>query len=237
MAVLWSIREEFSEHSLAPYTYNISNTTDLRNELKNTPTIPHYGLASLDIANFYTNIPVTETRDIICNTLQQLQLDPQTRRELLGCCDVITQQNYFTRNGEILIQKEGFAMGAPTTGLLAEFFLQHLEQLQIPHLYDKHKIIKYFKYVDDILIIYDTSHSDVQNTLKDFKTTQPKLKFTAECEENNQINFLDITFNRIYTEWRIAVYRKPTCTDTIIPYNSNHPTKTNMPLYNSCTTG
>ena len=86
-------------------------------------------------------------------------------------------------------------MGAPTTGLLAKFFLQHLEQFQIPHLYDKHKIIKYFRYVDDIMIIYDTSHSDVQNILKDFNTIQPKLKFTAECEENYHINFLDITIN------------------------------------------
>jgi len=125
-----------------PYTYNISNTTDLINELKNTPTLPHYGLASLDIANLYTNIPVTGTRDIISNTLVQLQLDPQTRRELLGWYDVITQQNYFTSNGEILIQKEGLAVGAPNSGLLAECFLQHLEKLHIQHLSDKHKIIK-----------------------------------------------------------------------------------------------
>ena len=46
-----------------PHTYNISNTTDLINELKDTPTPPHYGLASLDIENLYTNIPVTETPD------------------------------------------------------------------------------------------------------------------------------------------------------------------------------
>jgi len=84
-------------------------------------------------------------------------------------------------------------MGATTTGLMAEFFLQNLEQLHIPHLSDKHMIIKYFGYVDDILIIYDTSHLDVQNILKDFKTTQPKLNFTAECEQNYHINFLDIT--------------------------------------------
>jgi len=86
-------------------------------------------------------------------------------------------------------------MGAPTTGLMAEFFLQHLEQLHIPHLSDKHKIIKYFRNVDDIQIIYDTSHSDVQNILKDFNTMKQKLKFTKECEEIYQINFMDITIN------------------------------------------
>ena len=69
---------------------------------------------------------------------------------------------------------------------MAEFFLQHLEQLHIPHLSDKRKIIKYFRYVDDILIIYDTNHSDVQNILKDFNTMHPKLKFTAECEKTTR---------------------------------------------------
>jgi hypothetical protein len=61
--------------------------------------------------------------------------------------------------------------------------------------------------------------------LKDFNTIHPKLEFTAECEENNQINFLDITINRTHTEWRIAIYRKPTFTNTVIPYTSNHPTQ------------
>jgi hypothetical protein len=82
-----------------PYTYNVNNTTDLINELRNTQTYPHYGSASLDISNLYMNIPVTETRDIIANTLEHLQ----TRTELLEWYDVITRQNYFSNNGEILI--------------------------------------------------------------------------------------------------------------------------------------
>jgi len=36
--------------------------------------------------------------------------------------DVITQQDYFTNNDEILIQRNGLAMGAPTSGMTAEFF-------------------------------------------------------------------------------------------------------------------
>jgi hypothetical protein len=144
---------------------------------------------------------------------------------VLGWYDVITLQNYFSTNGEILIQKEGLAMGAPTAGLLAEFFLQHLEQLHISHLSEKHKIIKYFKYVDDVLVIYDTNHADVQNISRDFNTIHPRLKFTAEWETDNQINFLDVTIHRTRTNWRIAVYRKSTFADTIIPYTSNYPTQ------------
>jgi hypothetical protein len=110
-------------------------------------------------------------------------------------------------------------MGAPTSGLLAEFFLQHLEHIHILLLSDTHNIVRHFGYVDDILIIYDTNHSDVHNILDDFNTIHPKLKFTAEQETNSQINFLDITIHRTLTNWEFAVYRKPTFTDTIIPYD------------------
>jgi hypothetical protein len=67
---------------LAPlqHAYNINNTTDLINKLKNSPPLPHYTLASLDI----TNVPVNETRNIISDALEKLQLNPQTRLELLG---------------------------------------------------------------------------------------------------------------------------------------------------------
>jgi hypothetical protein len=135
--------------------------------------------------------------------------------------DVITLHNYFSSNGEILIQKEGLVMGAPTSGLLTEFFLQHLEHLHISHLSDKYKIIKYFRYVDDVLVIYDTNHTDIQNMSRDFSTLHLRLKFTAGCETDNQINFLDVTIHRTPTNWRIAMYRKPTFTDTDIPYTCN----------------
>jgi len=43
-----------------PNTYNMENTTDLITKLKNTFILPQFTLASLDITNLYTIIPVTE---------------------------------------------------------------------------------------------------------------------------------------------------------------------------------
>jgi len=202
---------------------NIDNTRDLINKLKDTPTLPHFALASLDITNLHTNIPVTETHEILSNTLGQNLLDPQTRYELIRWYNIITEQNYFTNNGEVLIQNDGPAMGAPTFGLTAEFFLQNLEHLHLAHLSKKHKIINYFWYVDNILVIYDANNTDTQNILDDFNAVHPKLKFTAETETNNKINYLEITIQRTPTNWKTSVYRKPTFTDTTIPYTSNHP--------------
>ena len=47
--------------------------------------------------------------------------------------------------------------------------------------------------------------------------------FTAEVETNQTLNFLDITIQKTPTNLKIAIYRKPTFTDVIIPYTSNHP--------------
>jgi hypothetical protein len=117
-----------------PNTHNLENTTDLLKKLENTPILPCFTLASLDISNLYTNIPVKETREIIANNLDNNNIKPQAKHELLNWYDTITNQNYFPNNGKILIQQDGLAMGAPTSGIIAEFFLQHLENTHLTHL-------------------------------------------------------------------------------------------------------
>jgi hypothetical protein len=74
-------------------------------------------------------------------------------------------------------------------------------------------------------VIFDSNHTNIQTILDDFNTIHPKLIFTAEIETDNKINYLDITIHRAPTGWRTSIYRKPTFTDTIIPYASNHPTQ------------
>jgi hypothetical protein len=115
-------------------------------------------------------------------------------------------------------------MGAPTSAIFAEIYLQYIEHTIIYKILQKHNIIGYHKYVDDILIIYNTETTNIQNTLDEFNQIHPKLKFTLELETNNQINFLDITINKHVNKLIYNVYRKPTITDTII-HNTCHPTE------------
>jgi hypothetical protein len=77
--------------------------------------------------------------------------------------------------------------------------------------------------VDDILLIYDANHTNIQNILDDFNAIHPRMKFTVETETNNRKNYLDVTIHRTPDNWKISIYRKPTFTDNIIPYTSNHP--------------
>jgi hypothetical protein len=53
----------------------------------------------------------------------------------------------------IINKKIGLAMGAPASAIIAETYLQSLEHNQVYNSLTNHKIIGYFRYVDDILII------------------------------------------------------------------------------------
>jgi len=145
--------------------------------------LPHYTLASLDITNLYSNIQVKETRTVLANNMAQNLIDPQTKQKLLKWYDVITKQNYFVHKKQILIQRDGLAMGTPSSGLIAEIFLQHIEHSHLTRLTHKHKIINYCRYVDDILLIFNSSHTEIQKILDDFSSLHHKLQFTAETEK------------------------------------------------------
>jgi hypothetical protein len=64
------------------YTFNIKNTTQLIQALKETPLNPKHKFASLDISNMYSNITIAETRNILNSIIKSNLLDPQTREEL-----------------------------------------------------------------------------------------------------------------------------------------------------------
>jgi hypothetical protein len=72
-------------------------------------------------------------------------------------------------------------------------------------------------------VIFDSTHTDVPDILTDFNSIHPHLHFTAETESNNTLNYLDISIHRSPENLTTFIYRKPTFTDTIIPYTSNQP--------------
>jgi hypothetical protein len=108
---------------------------------------------------------------------------------------------------------------------IAEFFLQYIENNQTIDILTKNKIIGYFRYVDDILILYDHTVTDISTLLNEFNRIHPNLYHTLELEKNNQLNFLDINLTRTDTDFKFSIYKKPSYTDVIIPYNSCHPTQ------------
>jgi len=171
----------------------------------------------------YTNIPIAELLNII-ESLCEIHLNhDKLREEIIQITKLITRQNHFQFLNQLYRQDNGLAMGAPTSSIFSEIFLQHMENTTIYKILTQNHIIGYFRYVEDILIIYNKSHTDIHNVVNEFNNINTDIKFTMEEETDNSINFLDKTIKKVNNTFTTNIYRKPTTTDSVIPRDSCHP--------------
>ena len=122
-------------------------------------------------------------------------------------------------------------MGSPISGLIAEIFLQYNENKHIKQILDTKHIAFYTRYVDDILVIYDSTRLSPQDIHTYINGIPQNIKLKATPEENSSIDFLDLTITRNHNQLQIDIYRKPTNTDTTINFQSNHPTEHKIAAY------
>jgi hypothetical protein len=192
-------------------------------DLKEIPYQQNIKLVSFGIENMYSNIPTDELNHILRSMCLEQRLDKKLIDEILSITHTILQQNYFQFQNNFYIQQTGLAMGAPTSSILSEIYLQYIEQNKIFEILKNHNILGYFRYVDDILIAFNNNITDIQDVFNSFNSLSPTLKFTMESETNNQINFHDVTIQKEANKFTFSIYRKPITTDTIIPRTSCHP--------------
>lgn len=124
-------------------------------------------------------------------------------------------------------------MGSPLSPLLAEIFMADLERTILELDHAKSRIKFWYRYVDDILICTDGTDRQMDSFVDLINTLHPKIKFTFEREENNSINFLDLTITKTGDRLSFNIYRKKTFTDVTIPSDSQHPLSHKLAAYNS----
>jgi hypothetical protein len=171
----------------------------------------------------YTNIPTEALPNMLLSIMEAQSTDTEYSRHILSLVQIVLRQNYFQHGKELFQQKEGLAMGAPTSSILSEVYLQNLEHNSIFKILMEQNIVAYFRYVDVILIVYDKNKTNISHMLDLFNKLHPKLKFTMELEEGMMINFLDITIYRRPTGVYASIYRKPTASGSLIHFDSCHP--------------
>jgi len=154
------------------------------------------GPCSMDVIREDTVISSVELITILRKLCEGNGLDDKTTQEIMRIAQTIVEQNYFRFRDTIYIQNEGLAMGAPTSSVLSEVYLDCMENTAIHQLLIKHKVEGYFRYVDDILMMYKDDKTNINKVLEDFKNLVPILNFPLEKEQNNQFNFLDITIKK-----------------------------------------
>ncbi|CAF4325700.1 unnamed protein product [Rotaria sp. Silwood2] len=72
-------------------------------------------MVSFDVASLYTNVPLTETIDIILKHLYDGHAKPPTisREDMKELLDLATKKSHFLFNGQLYDQIDGVSMGSP----------------------------------------------------------------------------------------------------------------------------
>uniref|UniRef100_A0A8D8WUJ8 Reverse transcriptase domain-containing protein n=1 Tax=Cacopsylla melanoneura TaxID=428564 RepID=A0A8D8WUJ8_9HEMI len=203
--------------------YSINNNLCLIEKLKKVPKLPtNAKLISFDVKNLFPSIPINELKSIILNGT--IHLSQSLKMEINKCLEVCLDQNFCTFQDVIYEIKKGLPIGSPISPLMAEIFMNHIEN-KIFNLGDPliSSIIYWYRYVDDVFAVVTCSKRQLNLLLRTLNTVNPHIQFTMELEENKSLNFLDLTIMRIQDQLEFSIYRKATCTDTVINKQSNHP--------------
>ena len=214
------------EEKLKPLSvneYTITDVFDFADEIRSSPMNEEDILVSYDVTALFTNVPLSETIDILVdkaftndwfNQTYDLNLEKEELTQLL---EVATTNQLFQFDGQLYEQTDGVAMGSPLGPLMANVFMCHLEDKlardgMVPSLYKR--------YVDDTLARMPNTDA-AADFLATLNGLHPSLKFTMELPSENTIPFIGILIIKNGTELETRVYRKPTNTGLLLHFHSH----------------
>ncbi|CAH1272571.1 Hypp4886 [Branchiostoma lanceolatum] len=183
---------------------------------------------SHDVVSLFTNTPIPETLEIIRRRLEKdRDLKNRTNLEVKDILELLTfivTTTYFMFRYNIYQQKFGTAMGSPVSPVLANLFMEWLEEQAIATAPITCRPKLWKRYVDDVMEIVKRG---VQQELTDhLNNTDPtgNIQFTYEEEQNGTLPFLDTLLVRKEDGTvKLLVYRKTTHTDQYLNFQSHHP--------------
>ena len=112
-------------------------------------------MVSFDVVSLFTRVPVNETLDEIATKLseddnleERTYLTPPQVCHLTKIC---LKSTYFQFRGEFFEQIEGAAMGSPLSPIIANLFMESLEEKALESSPQKPRIL--LRYVDDTFVV------------------------------------------------------------------------------------
>ena len=209
---------KFLVPTLKPFTtndYTVDNSINFSSQLNQFSNTDSLCMASFDIENLYTNIPLSETIDIC---LAQLYKDNATaaiygltRDNFKTLLELSVKHCFFMFDGKFYRQLDGLGMGLPLGPTFANIFLCFHESLWLSNCPDQFKPVFYKRYIDDTFLLFRHS-SHIQLFLDYLNSQHPNIKFTCEIENNRTLSFLDCNIHRKQNSFDISVFRKSTFT-------------------------
>ncbi|XP_072050102.1 uncharacterized protein [Amphiura filiformis] len=208
--------------------HHVTNSRELAEELATVRIDDEDIFNSHDVVSLFTNTPINKTLEIVRDYLDKdTTLKQRTllyTEDIIELLEFVLTTTYFSFRGEIYMQKFGPAMGSPVSAIIANIFMEWLEQKAIANAPIACRPKLWKRYVDDILeIIPKGTTQELTDHLNKADPTN-NIKFTHEEEAEGKIPFLDTLINRKEDgSVKTTVYRKKTHTDQYLNFASQHP--------------
>ncbi len=157
-------------------------------------------MLSFDVRSLFTRVPVQETLEIVERRLEELRLLPDnplaaitsmTNRAIMALLNLLLSECYFVWQDGLYKQVSGLPMGGRLSPILANLFMEDLEHRVLCSATILPKI--YFRYVDDIFIVWDCTVGLVQEFLALLNVQHKDIELTIEEEVDGELAFLDVS--------------------------------------------
>ena len=192
--------------------YTVTNSYDFADEITKVEN-RNYFMASFDVENLFTNVPLDETSNIFLNKLFDGvdRFMNFSREQFKTMLELSVKNSFFLFNEKLYRQVDGVGMGLPQGPIYGNGILAHHEDQWLDKCPLSFKPVMYKRYVDDSFILFrQRSHAAL---FLDYLNKQhPKLKFTMEEESENSLPFLDVLVSKHGNKFQTSVFRKKTFT-------------------------
>lgn len=195
----------------------IGNSDELIAHLKKIRLGNDYKMASLDVTSMFTAIP----HKLIIDSLSEILKDENKVNSefLLQTINLVLEKNFFKYDDWVYQQIIGLPMGNKISPILANMVMTNFDS----YMSSLNGIKFYKRYVDDTFILFNEKETGLNDIINYANEWHPEIKFTAESEVEDCLNFLDLTITRVNNMLEFRTYKKKVNTDLMINASSAAP--------------
>ena len=169
----------------------MTNSKSFVDEIKHLDLDGSEEMVSFDVVSLFTRVPVKDAVDVICSKLseddtlfERSELDVAAIRKLMLAC---LECRYFLCQGTFYEQTEGAPMGLSLSVVLANAYMEHLEESVLDTAVFKPALWR--RYVDDTFILWKHSEEALETFHQHLNSFCPAIQFTAEREKMDSSPF------------------------------------------------
>jgi len=216
---------EFVDHHLKPLVASIpsyvKDTNDFLHKLNDIGTLPQNALlVTIDVVGLYPHIPHNEGLDAIRHALDGRENQETPTNLIVDLAELVLRNNNFEFDGKHYLQTLGTAIGTKMAPAYANIFMDRLEQRLLSEAEIKPYL--WFRYIDDIFMVWLGSESELRNFLNYINAAHETIKFTWNWSRE-RVNYLDVQVINNRGKIDTDLYTKPTDKHQYLFSTSCHP--------------